>query len=154
LVLDICERWIGESKYTDWIVKRACRTLLKAGNTRAMLLFGYGLPQKLGVDQLEFKYSTVRIGDELEFSFILNSNNKKETKIRLEYAIDYLKANGKLSPKVFMIAEKAFKPGEHKIIKKQSFKERTTRKHYPGVHGIRIIVNGIEKASNTFTLSN
>ncbi len=31
LVLDICERWHGTSKNTDWIVKHACRTLLKQG---------------------------------------------------------------------------------------------------------------------------
>ncbi len=152
LVLDICEKWLGKSIYTDWIVKRACRSLLKAGNPRAMLLFGYGAPQKLQVDRLEFKYATLRIGDELEFSFVLNSNNKKETKVRLEYAVDYLKANGKHSSKVFMIAEKEFAPGKHTITKKQSFKERTTRKHYPGVHGLKILVNGVEKASGKFEL--
>ena len=90
LVLDICEKWTGHSKHTDWIIKRACRTLLKAGNTRAMLLFGYGSPQKLGIKSLEFKYSTIRIGEDLEFSFILNSDYKKETKVRVEYTIDYL----------------------------------------------------------------
>jgi 3-methyladenine DNA glycosylase AlkC len=152
LVLDICEKWSGKSKHTDWIIKRACRTLLKAGNPRAMLLFGYGTPSKLQVTQLAFKYATVHIGDELEFSFVLNSNNKKETKVRLEYAIDYLKANGKHSSKVFMITEKEFSPGKHSIFKKQSFKERTTRKHYPGGHGIKILVNGIEKASAKFEL--
>ncbi|MDX1284833.1 MAG: DNA alkylation repair protein, partial [Draconibacterium sp.] len=34
LVLDICERWQGKSKNTDWIIKHACRTLLKQGNKR------------------------------------------------------------------------------------------------------------------------
>ncbi|MDX2429675.1 MAG: DNA alkylation repair protein, partial [Bacteroides sp.] len=28
LVLYVCERWYGQSKNTDWIVKRACRTML------------------------------------------------------------------------------------------------------------------------------
>ncbi|NJO90692.1 MAG: hypothetical protein HC831_18320 [Chloroflexia bacterium] len=143
---------MGKSNYTDWIIKRACRSLLKAGNPRAMLLFGYGVPQKLLVDRLEFKYATLRIGDELEFSFVLNSNNKKETKVRLEYAVDYLKANGKHSSKVFMITEKEFAPGKHIITKKQSFLERTTRKHYPGEHRLRILVNGVEKASDKFEL--
>ena len=151
-VLGICEKWLGQSKYTDWIVKRACRTLLKAGNHKAMLLFGYGSPLKLKVNQLKFKCATVQIGNELEFSFVLNSSEKEETKVRLEYAIDYLKANGKHSSKVFMIAEKDFRPGEHAIFKKQSFKERTTRKHYPGEHGLRILVNGVEKASAQFEL--
>lgn len=152
LVLNICEKWLGKSEYTNWIVKRACRTLLKAGNTRAMLLFGYGLPNQLKVNQLKFKYATIHIGDELEFSFVLNSKNKKGIKVRLEYAVDYLKANGKHSSKVFMIAEKEFSQGEHIVSKKQSFKELTTRKHYPGVHALKILVNGVEKAAGKFNL--
>jgi len=152
LVLNICEKWNGYSKHTDWIIKRACRTLLKAGNPRAMLLFGYSQPDKLDIKKLKLKSSTIKIGEDIEFSFDLISKNKGNSKIRLEFAIDYLKSNGKLSPKVFMIAEKEFSSGNHNIKKKHSFKERTTRKHYAGVHGIKIIVNGIEKAADEFTL--
>ncbi len=52
IVLDICQQWRGFSPRTDWITKRGCRTLLKAGNTRALLLFGFGDPADVWVDAL------------------------------------------------------------------------------------------------------
>ena len=55
LVLDICERWQGTSKSADWIIKRACRTMLKAGNKRAMLLFGFGNPKSLHIEKLKLR---------------------------------------------------------------------------------------------------
>ena len=54
LVLDICERWQGTSQNTNWIIKHACRTLLKQGNTRAMLLFGFDDPENMHVSNLTF----------------------------------------------------------------------------------------------------
>ena len=69
VVLDICERWFGRSKNTDWIVKRACRTMLKAGNKRALLLFGFGDPDQLKVANLSFDRQTLAMGEELRFSF-------------------------------------------------------------------------------------
>ncbi|MFC1853735.1 DNA alkylation repair protein, partial [candidate division CSSED10-310 bacterium] len=40
LVLAICERWLGHTKNTDWIVKHACRGMLKKSNEKALQLFG------------------------------------------------------------------------------------------------------------------
>ncbi len=35
IVLDVCQKWYGETAETDKIVKHACRTMLKAGDKRA-----------------------------------------------------------------------------------------------------------------------
>ena len=152
LVLDICERWYGHSKNTDWIVKRACRTLLKAGNRRAMLLFGFGDPTHIGVEGLTLAQEIAAIGDELGYTFDLIVNTKKRCGIRLELGVDYVKANGKLSRKIFQIKENNFDPGRHPFTRKHSFEDRSTRQHYPGQHQISIIVNGVEKASASFEL--
>jgi len=152
LVLNICKKWQGKSKHTDWIIKRACRGLLKAGNPDAMLLFGYSGNKDLNVKKLDLAKPSLQIGQDLGFSFEFENKSKTTTKVRLEYIIDYVKANGKQSGKIFMITEKDFEPGKHKISKKHSFKERTTRKHYPGEHGLRIIVNGTEKIAGKFLL--
>ncbi len=39
-------------------------------------------------------------------------------------------------------------------LKKQSFKDFTTRKHYAGKHSLAVIVNGEEKAVVDFVLAN
>lgn len=37
-VLEIAEQWYGKTPKTDWLVKHACRTLLKEGTRRALVL--------------------------------------------------------------------------------------------------------------------
>jgi 3-methyladenine DNA glycosylase AlkC len=149
-VLDICERWYKKSERTDWIVKHACRSLLKAGNKRALLLFGYGDSSVMSIDKLKLDKMVVVIGKELHYSFQLTISAEKATKVRLEYGMDFMKANGKQSKKVFKISENTYKPGKHSFSKKHSFADMSTRKHYEGQHTLIIIVNGDEMASSTF----
>jgi hypothetical protein len=92
----------------------------------------------------------VKIGSYLDYAFQIKVESKKEVKLRLEYAIDYLKANKKLSRKVFKITENLYGSGMHKFTKKHSFAEMSTRKHYAGQHQIFIIVNGEVKSTGSF----
>ena len=41
IVLETAQRWIGNNKDTDWIIRHGCRTLVKKANPKAMALFGY-----------------------------------------------------------------------------------------------------------------
>jgi len=151
-VLDICERWKGSSKSADWIIKRACRTMLKEGDKRAMMLFGFGDPKSLNVKNLKLTKKNLKIGEEVQISWVLDVGTKKKAKVRLEYVVEYAKARGKTSKKVFQISEKIFDPGSHQLKKKHAFADMSTRKHYPGKHRISIVVNGVEKASIELTL--
>jgi 3-methyladenine DNA glycosylase AlkC len=146
VVLDICEEWLGENANRDWIVKHACRTLLKAGNKRALMLFGFGDPEQIDVSDLAFKPPKLSIGDDMYFSFKIKINDKNISRVRLEYGVDFVKANKKHSRKIFQIKEADFKSGSHTINRKHSFKNLSTRKHYPGQHPFAIIVNGVQKA--------
>ena len=152
VVLDVCEQWYGHSKNIDQIVKHGCRTLLKSGNKRALLLFGFCDPKNLHVENLKLNKKTVAIGENVHFSFELIVKEKKTSKIRLEYCVYYVKSGGKLSKKVFQIIEKNYKPGKHLVSRKQTFQNMSTRKHYPGIHQILIIVNGVEMEKVSFKL--
>lgn len=152
LVMDVCTRWYSYSDQTNWIVKHACRTLLKQGNTKAMRLFGFGDPANLEINNLKLDKKKLKIGEAVYFSFDLENLEKKECKVRLEYVMDFMKANGKHSKKVFQIIEKNYPPGNHTIKRKHSFENLSTRKHYPGKHIILIIVNGIKKSECKFEL--
>ena len=152
LVLNLCEKWHGSSKNTNWIVKHACRTLLKSGNKRALMIFGFGDAKNFNIKNLNFEKNIIKIGEEICFSFQFENLNKQSSKVRLEYGVDFMKSNGKLSRKIFQISEKNWQSGIHPISKKHSFVNRTTRKHYVGKHKIAIIVNGEEKAIQDFEL--
>ncbi|MCA9885809.1 MAG: DNA alkylation repair protein [Anaerolineae bacterium] len=154
LVLDIAERWYGDNDHTNWIVKHALRTLLKKGNQHALSIFGFGDVDDVTVSNLTVIPDPIVIGDDLFFSFDLLLKADQTKKLRLEYAIHYVKANGKRSKKVFQISEREVTPNtSHTIKSKQSFRNMTTRKHYPGQHKIEILVNGISKAQAAFMVT-
>jgi len=117
--------------------------LLKAGDKRALTIFGYSDPSKMLVSNFKLDNKKIKIGDNLNFSFDLDL--KKKGKVRLEYAVYYLKANDRQNKKVFKLTENNYKAGTHSFSRKQYFGDMTTRKHYPGTHAISIIINGEEK---------
>lgn len=147
LVLGLCERWAGESQESDRIIKHACRSLLKEGNKRAMLLFGFANPEKMQISEIKVSSGKLKIGGEINLSFELLLETEKPQMVRLEYVVHYVKANGKTSPKVFQIREAELAPGTHRIRKKHAFADVSVRKHYPGVHSIEVVVNGEVKAA-------
>ena len=64
-----------------------------------------------------------------------------------------MKANGKLSPKVFKWTQKSLKKGQTLSLKKlQVFKKISTRKYYPGRHEVHIQINGRVVAEKSFEL--
>lgn len=153
LVIQLMKKWQGKTAETNWVVKHACRTLLKQGNLEVMQLFGFGAIDEIAVTDLKVLTPTVKIGEALEFRFSLKNKNTEAVKIRLEYGIYYLKANGSLSRKVFKISEKEYAgDSEFTIEKRQSFKVITTRKFYVGAHEVSVIVNGVEMGKVGFEL--
>lgn len=151
ILIQFVKNNLGKNTNLDWVCKHASRTLLKKGDETALLLFGY--KQSSHVDVINFEYDRkTNLGENLNFSFSLKSEASLG-KLRIEYAIYYKKANGSNSKKVFMIAQNDFNQKEKSFIKKQSFKNMTTRKHYEGEHFISIIINGNEYEKRSFILN-
>ncbi len=155
LTLKIANNWYGKSKKTDWIVKHGLRTLLKKGNKKALAIFGLDNSKNILIDNLTLSDTSIKIGEFIHFEFnVINESNQDRT-IRLEYKIDYVKANGSSSGKIFQISEFSLKPNSVKPFKrKQWFKELSTRRHYLGKHKITLIVNGDKKKEISLELSN
>ncbi len=154
LVLDLAECWYGHSERTDWILKHACRSMLRAGNSRAMALFGFGEVGQLRVLNLKLSADQVPIGTALEYEFELEVRAPASSRVRLDLRVDYRRASGKTTRKVFAIRESEFEPGVHRISKSLSFADQSTRKHYAGRHTVAVIVNGVEMARASFELVN
>ncbi len=151
LALKIAQQWKGNNGDTDWIVRHACRGLLKKGDPTALGLFGFdAVIVDVAVEQLACDAS-VAVGGTLSFSFLLKIKSEQAADVRLEYCIEYLTSTGKVSRKVFKIKEFTAQPGETVVFqKRQRFTDFTTRKHYPGSHRIGILVNGNELAARGF----
>lgn len=153
IVLDIAKQWYGENENRNKLVKHALRTLLKQGNPKALSHFNYAHFEDLGIWDFSIFKSKNRIEDKLSFSFKIKNKSNKEAKIRLEYAIYFLKANGQHSKKVFKISERNLSPNEQiEIVKEHSLRIITTRVFYPGNHNLSLIVNGNESEVLDFDL--
>lgn len=151
LVLKIAKEWYGKNDDTDWIVKHACRTLLKKGNPDALMLFGYGDTTSMQVNDYSLNKKVINLGEKITFSFTIST--EETTKVRLEYGIDYVKANGKRNRKIFQISSIILKENETKnYTRNHSFEDVSTRKHYLGIHSVTLIVNGKEHGTLDFEL--
>jgi len=152
-VINLAKKWKGKTQGVDWLIKHACRALLKQGNSEVMELFGFGSVDKIKIDNFKILTPKVKVGHFLEFTFRLQNTSDFSAKIRLEYGLYYQKAKGSLSRKVFKISEKEYVPNSTTIIsRKQPFKVITTRKLHLGAHQISIIINGNEFDKNDFEL--
>jgi 3-methyladenine DNA glycosylase AlkC len=153
-VITIAKKWKGISKETDAIIKHGCRTLLKQGNIEILKYYGFDNNSEIEIANFKIMTPIVKIGSDLLFSFTLHNKAITATTIRLEYAIHYLRQNGRHAKKVFKISERQYQAQEKiTITRKQSFREITTRNFYAGQQGLSLIVNGKEYDRHYFDLT-
>ncbi|WP_321778409.1 DNA alkylation repair protein [Sulfurimonas sp.] len=151
VVKKLASKWIGVNSNRDALLKHGCRTLLKSSDKEILNLFGFKSPDAVILG--EFKLSKeLKMGEELEFSFILNSQNNLG-KLRIEYILEFIRKNKKHNAKVFKISEGIFEKNEKKVFKKHSFKPISTRVYYKGLHKLSIVINGEIFAKEEFFLT-
>lgn len=145
IVLDLLKKWHQE-KVDPSLIKHALRGLLKKGDQTALKIIGVetaNLSKNFIIQSFALQKAEIRISENLVFDFVLE-NRALNTKIRLEYAVYFLKKNGIHSKKIFQITTKNFAKGLFNFSKKHSFRDLSTRKHYAGKHLISLVVNGVE----------
>jgi 3-methyladenine DNA glycosylase AlkC len=152
-MLDLVSSWDLSNVHTAWIIKHACRGLIKKGHPAALKLFDFKQKVQVTVEGLKLNKKTLRLGDLLEFDFTVISTSGKTQKLAVDYRIHYARESGQASSKVFKLKEidLAGKGSLH-IHKKQVFKDFTTRKHHAGKHVLEVIINGNILAKAEFQL--
>jgi 3-methyladenine DNA glycosylase AlkC len=152
-MLALVEKWDPANTHTAWIIKHAARTLIKQGNVRSLSLFGFTKNPKIAVSTLHLSAKSLSLENDLTVSFSISSRAKKTQRLAVDYAVHYMKKNGKTSPKVFKLKELDLTPGQTiDISKKHAFKNFSTRTHYAGIHNIEILINGTPHGNATFKL--
>ena len=86
----------------------------------------------------------------MRFSFTLRSVRPPLGKLRVEYAMDFMKKNGKASRKLFKLSEAEHGGNIKSYCKSYSFQKISSRQYYTGAHGLVILVNGSALANATF----
>lgn len=152
LVIKTALKWQKDgNKHTDWIIKHACRSLIKKGEASVFPIFGFTSNPKIAVEKVKLAPKKVKIGSKITLSFDVVSLSNRKQKLAIDYVIHYVKKNGKRSGKVFKLSEKALKAGEKiSLGTSHSFEDLSTRTHYPGGHRLDLVVNGVVKTSVEF----
>ncbi|AZN39432.1 DNA alkylation repair protein [Paenibacillus albus] len=162
IVIEIAKRWSGHHQWTDWIVRHGCRSLIKAADPEIMALFGYeehkadaeGFVEHAALQALS---QEVRIGEESELRYEVKLRQSPSTellRLRVELGVFYVKSGGKVSEKRFLVTDKKAAPGtSFGGMKKLSWKDLSTRKHYEGLHRLTLVVNGLTVAETSIMVS-
>jgi hypothetical protein len=152
-VLDTIEGWSLENKHTAWIAKHALRSLIKQGDLRALTVIGAGAKAEVELLDVRVEPAVVRLGEAITLSFVVKSTVAHEQRLVIDYAIDYVKANGGVSGKVFKLKTVGLAGFEGVVVgRRQVIKDFTTRKHFFGRHGVRVLVNGEVLGSAAFDI--
>lgn len=145
--------WDLSHPHTQWIAKRASRSLIKAGHKPTLRLFNFTGKPAVRISGFRLAPAHLTLGQRLTFSFALVSTSPKSQQLAVDYRIHYTKASGATAPKVFKLREVWLAPRQRiTLSKRQVFRNFTTRKHYPGRHQLELLVNGAVLARGSFQL--
>lgn len=145
VVVETCRRWLsGAPTARQWVVRHALRSLIKQGHAGALKVLGVGARPEVCIGAVRAAPGSVRIGEELRFSFLLSSSASTPQDLVVDYAVHFVKANGAVRPKVFKLKRLSLAPhGSAELRGKVSFRPMTTRRHHSGRHRIELRVNGV-----------
>jgi 3-methyladenine DNA glycosylase AlkC len=154
-VVAVCRRWLaGAPPNRTWIVRHALRSLVKKAHPGALALLGVGARPKIRIDSIRTMPPHVRIGGALRFSLELVSAHTKPQELMIDYIVHFMKAKGTARPKVFKLRRVTLAPSTRMVFNGSvSFADMTTRRHYPGVHRMELLVNGVTYPGTTFVVS-
>jgi len=146
VVIDLLRHWNADEENDQeirWITGHGLRTLVKKGDPEALELLGYPADPQILVRDVHIEPPRIALGDKITLTFTIESTGDRAQNLMIDYVVYHMRANGKLTPKVFKLKKVSIEPGEIiKIKKNHSFRPVTTRKYYPGAHAIQPQVNG------------
>jgi 3-methyladenine DNA glycosylase AlkC len=144
IAIATCLAWQNQAtKETQWIIRHATRSLVKAGHPEVLSLLGYTASPKIKMSNLNIADNDIRLGENLFIDFCVTSTAREDQRLVIDYAIHHVKANGSTSAKVFKLKSLTL-PASKSITlqKKHAFQKITTRQYYSGQHTLEILING------------
>jgi 3-methyladenine DNA glycosylase AlkC len=154
LLIQTVKRWLkGASDERRWVVNHALRSAVKRAESGALKVLGFGRDAKVKILNATVKPQRIAIGGVVAIAFELKNSGPTKQRILVDFRIHFVKANGATSAKVFKLKTVDLAPKETVCLsKKVSLREMTTRKHYPGVHKVDVVLNGRVEPLTSFAL--
>jgi 3-methyladenine DNA glycosylase AlkC len=155
LLTRTCAAWLaGASAERRALVEHALRSAVKRGDVDALRLLGYGGKPSIAIEKICFDPVRVAIGRKVSMSFVLRSQSRTQQELLVDVAVHFVKANGRVAPKVFKLKRVILPPsGRIQMQARISLAVHTTRKPRPGTHAVDILVNGERRRAGAFEVT-
>ena len=153
LVANLAQNWMKDaSPERAKLIRHACRTLIKQGHAPTLAALGLR-PPDIRKPELQIIHPDVAFGNGIDFEVVLQSKSNEEQRLVLDYVVQFRKANGSLSPKVFKWTTITLQPGERRELKRHhKIKPITTRRYYSGRQVLSLRINGHDFNEADFNL--
>ncbi|MEL6620258.1 MAG: DNA alkylation repair protein [Pseudomonadota bacterium] len=155
MVLDRLEAWEKGGQQAkrerDWMRRHALRTLVKQGHAGAMAMLGYRRDADVSVG-VSVMPDPVRLGEAIEITVTLAA--PKTAPVLVDYRIRFARPGGRSGEKVFKLKVAKVLAGRPLVLKKRHVLKAnaTTFELHPGVHGLTVQVNGMDRAETSFEI--
>ena len=155
MVLDRLEAWEKGGQQAkrerDWMRRHALRTLVKQGHAGAMAMLGYRRDADVSVG-VSVMPDPVRLGEAIEITVTLAA--PKTAPVLVDYRIRFARPGGRSGEKVFKLKVAKVLAGRPLVLEKRHVLKAnaTTFELHPGVHGLTVQVNGMDRAETSFEI--
>ena len=144
LAYNLLAHWQTHSnKNRDWVINHALRSAVKRCEPQALALLGYDDAEGINTSDCAITPNHAHIGESVRINTRLHNQSLHTKALMVDFAVYYIKANGKARPKVFKWCQLELEAGSQKALsKKLNLANLSTRTHYIGSHRVDIIING------------
>lgn len=134
------------------MLRHASRTLIKHGHAGVMAHCGVGKPLR-GHATLQVSPAVVELGAAIELQVELVSTARRAQRLQVDYVVHHVKADGRLTPKVFKGWSVELGAGDTRTLRKRhALRVVTVRRYHAGRHRVGLRVNGRDVAHADFDL--
>ena len=155
ILADTTRRWMKDATpERRWLIRHALRSAVKRGEPGALAVLGFDEDANVSIRNVSIEPKRVVIGGSVAITFRIANKNPRKQRVLVDLQVHFIKASGKGSAKVFKL--KAVELAPHEVIHMQktiSLANMTTRKHYPGLHKVEVLINGSAKRLGAFELA-
>lgn len=131
--VEVAQAWMPRP-----LVRRGLRTLVKAGDPRALAILGYVPGTATAQAQLPARLT---IGERLRLAMDVDSDGP----VMVDIVVEFVRARG-TGRKVFKGGELS---GSGTVRRTISFEQLSTRRMYPGPHRVSVLLNGVAQELGT-----
>lgn len=136
-----------------WLISHALRSALRRSDGSALVLGGFGEKPRIAVRKARVAPNEILKGGAVTVSFELVNTTDRPQRLLICLSVHFRKARGGTAPKIFKLRAADLPPRQTLELQRRiSLADMTTRKHYPGVHKIDLLLNGRRRYLGQFTI--